>query len=501
MKTAMDRLKEFPLVDGTIEAVDFVEHVTMAEPNPLKICLEDPGSYYRVTMKLHPTQQSNITVVVCLPEPEIWNGKFLGTGNGGYAGNISEGALLGGVSRGYATANTDMGMPGDPDDCMGLEEVWADFGHRATHRMTVVGKALTAYFYGREPAFSYFIGGSTGGQQGFSLAQRYPADYDGIVCLSPAFDRVRLHAFFVWNWQQIHKEKDGAFTLAQAQEWKNRLIRAYKEQCISNTEETYLVYPDRITENPMDHPELKAAAAQVLTEGQQRALRGIYDGPVDPVSGERIIAHFLPGTETESLSLVDMSDKEMFAHEFFYLFRWVLGKDFDFMNFDFHKDLQIALDKLSPILDATDPDLDAFKARGGKLLVIGGSSDAIIPYTGFLDYYNKVIEAQGSLEETKGFFRFFLMPGFGHTVGGSGVQEVGMVGATIVPRTPQYDVICAMEQWAEQGIAPERLLGTHFKFGEAGLEFDYALPAYVYPKVTQFMGGDPKNPESYRPAE
>lgn len=480
MNADLERLKKFPLSDGEIESVTWVDGVEMPEPNPLKLKMENPGGYYAVTMKLHPTAQSNITVAVYLPEPGIWNGKFLGTGNGGYAGNLSVGALLAGVSRGYATANTDMGTPKDPDECIGCEAVWADFGYRATHLMTVAGKALVTYFYGQKPAYAYFLGGSTGGQQGFSEAQRYPEDYDGIVCLSPAFDRVRLHAFFIWNWQQIHKEKDAAFTPAQAQVWKDQIVSVYNKQCQSQPDDPFLAYPDKITENPMDHPELMRAAGELLTKGQAKALRGLYDGPVDPVTGEHFIAHFLPGTEAEGLSLVDMSNREMFEHEFFYLFRWIFGKDFDFMKFDFHKDLKAAIDRLSPILDANDPDLDAFKARGGKLLVIGGSMDAIIPYTGFLDYYNKVIDRQGGMEETKKFFRFLLMPGFSHTVGGSGVQEVGMAGVTEVPRDPQHDVVCAMEQWIEQGMAPECLYGTHFKMAEDGLKFDYDRPAWVY---------------------
>lgn len=501
MNMEIDRIKKFPIEDGKITAVEWIKDVKVPEPNLLGICVVNPGGYYRVTMKLTPAPQSDITVVVCLPEPEIWNGKFLGTGNGGYAGKISEMNLMNGVSRGYATANTNLGTSPEPDDCIGREEVWKDFGYRATHLMTAAGKKLTAYFYGRKPQYAYFIGGSTGGQQGFSEAQRYPEDYDGIISLSPAFDRVRLHSFFVWNWQQIHKEKDARFTAKQAQEWKSAIVETYGKQCGSNENDLFLCYPDRIRENPMDNPFLLQTAADLLTEGQIKALHGIYEGPKDPLTGERIIAPFLPGTEAESLSLADLSDKEVFDHELLFPFRWLFGKEFDLMEFDFQKDLQVAIDRLSPILDADNPDLSAFKACGGKLLVIGGSSDAIIPYTGFLDYYEKVIERQGSLAETKKFFRFLLMPGFGHTVGGSGVQEVGLIGCSEVPRDPEHDVLCAMEQWVEHQTAPECLLGTHFKRTDTGLKFDHARPGYVYPYVTEFMGGDPKNPQNYRPVE
>lgn len=497
----LEKLNVFPLTGGEIMDVTWSKSVRMPDPNPLGMRVEDSGSYYRIEMKLHPTEQSNITVVVCLPEPENWNGNFLGTGNGGFAGSISEGALLGGVSRRYAVANTDLGTSPDPDDCIGMPEVWADFGYRATHLMTTVGKQVASYFYGKAPAYSYFLGGSTGGQQGFSEAQRYPEDYDGIVCLSPAFDRVRLHTFFVWNWQQIHSREQAAFTPEQAKAWKDQMVELYGGLCGSHRDDPFLTYPARIRANPMDDPKVQAAAEKLLAAGQREALRALYAGPRDPVTGARIIAPFLPGTEAEGLSLVDLSNKDLFAHDFFYPFRWIWGKDFDFMKFDFHEGLRDALEKLGPVLDATNPDLSAFKARGGKLLVIGGSADAIVPYTGFLNYYQKVIAAQGGLDETKKFFRFLLMPGFGHTIGGPGVQEVGSFGLDIVPRDPDHDIVCALARWVEQGIAPERLLGTCFGRDASGLKFGCARPAYVYPYTAELTGDDPKNPENYRPVE
>ena len=497
MNPLIKKLKAFPITDGEITSVRYFEHLTVPGPNPLKISIADTGAYYRVDMILRPAPDSHIGLAVCLPEPENWNGKFLGTGNGGGAGQIAEGGLLNGLSRRYAVANTDLGTSPNANDWIGHPDVFDDFGWRATHLMTTIGKALTAWFYGREPKYSYYYGGSTGGQQAFSEAQRYPEDYDGIVCLSPAFDRMRLHAFFIWNWQAIHSEPDGVFTPETVKAWRDVIIKRYGAECGSNPDDWFLCYPGRIKGNPMDDPELQKEAESILTPGQRNALRKIYDGPKDPVTGERFIAHFLPGTETEGLSLVDYSDKEAFDSGYFFPYDWASGKPIDGLKFSFHDDLWRCIEKLGPVLDARDPDLSAYKARGGKLFVVGGSSDAIIPYTGFLDYYRKVIELQGGIEETKKFFRFVLMPGFSHTIGGSGVQDVGSVGITATPRDADHDALMAMERWVEEGAAPERLLGTHFKTGEEGLAFDYARPGYVYPLVTKFMDGDPKDPENY----
>jgi len=489
------RLKSYTPQNGKMIKAEWMEKQPSAT-NPLGLQWNGVTEFFKVTLKLQPTEKSNITVVVCLPEKTDWNGKFLGTGNGGSAGEIAEMALINGVCRGYAVANTDMGTSKDPDNDIGNQEVMIDFGYRATHLMTVVGKELTEWFYGTAPQYSYFLGGSTGGQQGFSEVQRYPEDYDGVICLSPAFDRVNLHTFFVWNWQQIHKRNAG-FTKEQALQWKKCIIDTYRKLCGSEEKDEFLTFPGRISENPMNNSDLCKQADSFLEDEQKEALYYLYQGPEDPVTKEQIIVPFLPGTEAESLSLADMSDKERFEHDFFYLFRWIWGKDFDFMNFDFHKDWEAAVRELSPILDATNQDLREYQEHGGKLLVISGSMDAIIPYKGLLEYYNKVSEKMGGLDKVMDFFRFFLMPGFAHTIGGSGVQDVGMTGATVTPRDPEHDVLCAMEAWVEQGKVPEKLLGTHFCMGKSGLQFDHDRAAYVYPYVENTKNEYVKSPESF----
>ena len=494
----INKVKTFPVKNGDIISINWEEKMELPGMNGIHINFYQPGGFLRVEFVLHPTSKSNIQVAVGLPDESYWNGNLLGMGNGGSAGQLNEGNILSGVCRKYVTVHTNMGTSSEPYDCIGNEEVMKDFGYRSTHLMTVLAKELTEWVYERKAKYCYFAGGSTGGQQGMMEAQRYPEDYDGIICLSPAFDRIRLHATFVWNWQCIHKETEATFTKEQALEWRKCIERVYKTECGGYEWEDFLRYPGRIRKNPMDHPELQEDIKRLLTPGQARALRKMYDGPVDPVTGERFGTRFLPGTETEMLSLPDISDKEEFAHGYFFPFYWAWGKEVDFMNFDFHRDLQKAIEELSPIFDATNTDLDKFKARGGKLLVVGGSSDSIIPYTGFLEYYKKVMNRMGGLEETMNFFRFFLMPGFGHTVGGNGVQEVGMFGTSLIPQDPEHDVIATLARWVEEGTAPERLLGTKLKWAPARFDKDYDLPAFVYPNVTEYTEGDPKDHDNYK---
>jgi feruloyl esterase len=127
-------------------------------------------------MILNPAQGSNINVELWLPDVGQWNSRFLGLGNGGAVGKINPGRLVGPLSDGYAVATTDMGTAPDADSGIGHPEVWKDFGFRATHLMTVAAKQVVKAYYGKDPKYSYFCGGSTGGQQALQESQHYPDD-------------------------------------------------------------------------------------------------------------------------------------------------------------------------------------------------------------------------------------------------------------------------------------------------------------------------------------
>ncbi|MEZ0274819.1 MAG: tannase/feruloyl esterase family alpha/beta hydrolase, partial [Roseimicrobium sp.] len=126
-----------------------------------------------VNLVLQPAKGSKINVEAWLPDAEKWNGRFIGLGNGGSAGKINPDSLAGPLAEGYAVATTDMGTAPNAASGNGNPEVWKDFGFRATHLMTVCAKQLVQTYYGKAPEFSYFNGGSTGGQQALQESQRY----------------------------------------------------------------------------------------------------------------------------------------------------------------------------------------------------------------------------------------------------------------------------------------------------------------------------------------
>src|SRR5262245_42392326 len=161
-------------------------------------------AHVRVVAALKPAPDSNIIIELWLPR-EGWNGRLLGTGNSGGAGRILTDGLAWGVKRGFATANTDLGTSPAPEAAVGHPDRWADFGHRATHEMTVAAKAIVRAYYGRPADRAYFVGSSTGGRQALMEAQRYPDDYDGIYAGSPANNCTHLEAKGLWNWQVLHE--------------------------------------------------------------------------------------------------------------------------------------------------------------------------------------------------------------------------------------------------------------------------------------------------------
>src|SRR5580698_463352 len=186
--------------------------------------------FCRVTATLTPSSDSSIAIEVWLPESG-WNGRFLGTGGGGFQGVITYTELAAGISAGFATTNSDlgtgssgcnplfcgsdgnMGNPlaiafGDPaaasTGLFGHPERIKDFGYRAIHLMTVRGKEIGSAFYKQNAHRSYFAGCSTGGQNALMEAQRFPDDYDGILAGAAAFNRTHLHMAGLSTWQNTH---------------------------------------------------------------------------------------------------------------------------------------------------------------------------------------------------------------------------------------------------------------------------------------------------------
>ena len=215
----------------------------------------------------------------------------------------------------------------------------------------------------------------------------------------------------------------------------------------------------------MYHPHKIVMSPDVLADAglsnqQIEALMQIYQGLTDPATGERIYEPtMMPGSEACDMGLTHRCEHPGFAGGMFYIFRWVLGEDFDFTKFDFQEHGKKVHEELDSYLNATSADLSAFRDRGGKLLLIHGTADPIIPYTSSIRYFEQVREEIGEVDS---FFRLFLAPGMAHTTGGPGVQDI-VFGLPATPKDSKHLGLLALKDWVETGIAPEALYPVAFK--------------------------------------
>lgn len=204
-----------------------VRHVPAGSYTPPGAAKEMSGlpAFCLVAATLKPVPASLIRIEIWMPA-ETWNGRMLGTGNGGGGGGIPYASLENGIKEGYATVTNDLGTSrGGANAAIGNPEVWADFGHRATHEMTVAGKAILQAFYSKEQHHAYFYGCSTGGQQALSEEQRYPGDYHGIVAGAPANNRTHLHMGFLHNYNITNQDSAHRFTADELAMISERSLR------------------------------------------------------------------------------------------------------------------------------------------------------------------------------------------------------------------------------------------------------------------------------------
>lgn len=415
-----------------------------------------------------------------------WNNRFQGVGNGGLAGSISYGALATALREGYATASTDTGHLSSDTTWLTNAQQLIDYGYRAIHEITVKSKAIVESFYTQPARYSYFNGCSTGGGQGLMQAQRYPADYDGILAGAPNWDQISLRAGgHVWAWVASHLTSASGLTATQF----NLLNKAALAKCdaIDGLADGIIDDPRRCKFDPGT---LACASGQdpttCLTAPQLAAVRKIYAGGTSPTTGARIWPGYLPGSElgwNQTTGALPFGAATTF-------FRFAVFKNptYDFLNFDFDRDTALARQGFASILVADSPNLRRFKRRGGKLLLYHGFADPLITTTATLDYYGKLLDFfedrrehhSETMDEVREFARLFLIPGMGHCSGG--------------PGTDTFDGMGALVDWVENGRAPRRILASHLTNGVV----DKTRPLCVYPSTAVYAGsGDPNRAENF----
>ncbi len=463
--------------DARLQSLSIVASSMTPGQSSLAFPGQQPGvtpEYCKVVASIQPTNDSQIQVEVWLPSPGNWNGKLLGTGNGGYSSALSLPQMADALRRGYAVAGSDTGHQGDDLSFgAGHPEKIRDWAYRSTHVVAETAKHVVEVYYGRRAQHSYFSGCSTGGQQALSEAESYPDDFDGIVAGDPGYNRISLNSMFVWSWQVTHPENAAPFAVSKLPLLSRAVILACSGQ--NGVADGVVADPRKC------HPVLTALRCGVnqqqdcLTDAELRQAEELYRGPRDASTGAQLYPGWPPGSEPGWGSYF-VGKSEPARLEFWRL--WVFDDpQWNPRSFQFARDRARALGKL-PFVDATASDLRAFRQHGGKLLMYHGWADPVVPAEDSIDYYESVRKDLGSSPDN--FMRLFLVPGMYHCGGG--------------PGTTLFDPLDAIDHWVLSGVAPQSILAAHRTDGKQ----DRSMPLCPYPeKAFRIGNGNPDQASSF----
>jgi feruloyl esterase len=508
--TSCESLLSFSFPNTTIGAAVSQPGGPYVAPDVWHLAFTNLPSYCLVSATIKPTSDSNINVQVWMPT-QRYNGRYLGTGNGGYAGGFFQSELAAGINNGFATANTDMGTsPADgvsADALVGHPEKWKDFGWRATHLMTLFAKALIETFYGTAANHSYFAGCSTGGQQALMEAQRFPSDYDGILAGAPAFNRTHLHTVTVAQYRATHMPPTGYIPVTKLDAVNQAVLAQCRGQDGGLKSDAFLTDPRNCKFDPgklqcpggIDGP-------NCLTTDQVAAMRTYYAGSSNPSNGAIINPGNMRGSETSNPAELGFAFNENLNEPSFdSLFKWVFGLTWQWQTFDFNKDVATVDQVLAADLNANSTDLRPFADRGGKLILYHGWADPLIPSPSTINYFDALAQtmfgrAADAQTRTQQFARVFMAPGMFHCRDGAGPNAFGgMIQQPAPSFDPQHDLLSALTQWVEHGVAPTSVIATKYNNDTPQLGIAMQRPLCVYPQIPVYKGsGDPTVASSFK---
>jgi len=498
-----EKLAELKIPNTTITTAETVGAGTFVGP-PAPFSQMDLSAFYktlpefcRVVAEAKPTADSDIKMEIWLPSSG-WNGKLQGIGNGGFAGLVDTMQLGVALKAGYVATATDAGHTGSPIDAawaLGHPEKVIDFGHRGIHEMTRVAKAVTQANYARAPERSYFAGCSDGGREALMEAQRYPEDYDGILAGAPANYWTRLLTLAAADTQALTEDAASFIPAAKIP----AIAAAVNAACdrIDGVQDGILNDPRQCKFDPatMECP-AGEESDKCLTGAQIATLKTLYGGLHD-AKGNRIFPGFLPGAEGGQggwglwITGPAPAHSLMAAFAKGYFSNFVYEKpDWDFKSFNVDAGLKVADAKTAGALNATDPDLKKFKARGGKLILYHGWDDPAIPAVNTVNYYESVIAMMGQ-KDADAFVRLYMAPGMQHCGDGPGPDSFGQAGG-LSYTAPTHSMAAALEQWVEKGRAPATIMASKY----AGQDREHAVmtrPLCVYPQAAKYKGSGDAN--------
>lgn len=409
-------------------------------------------SYCQVNILYGTNANQNINIRVGLPlnaadggsggVQGAWNGRTQGIGGGGCSGST---AVTGPVLAGYVGSGNDTGHSGgncepgvNTDGTYNLQFI-NDFIRNGMKQQILFSKAVASTYYEMKPAYNYWNGCSTGGRQGYVLAQELGNELDGILANAPAMYWTRFQTAQMWG-QIVMKDLVGAPISAAK---LNQTTASAVAACDA---------ADGVTDGIVDEPrtctfsaranvcgEPTAPASNCLTLQEADAIDKIWDGPRN-ANGDKIWFGLDRGTSIPALNsptpfALGVTQFHWDEHD----------RNFDWHTVSIDEYPLVAQDGSRNIADVTDTfgNLDTFKAHGGKLLTLVGANDQLIMPRGVINYYRQMAARYSNhdkpdFKRLQDFYRLFRNPGAGHCQVPNGFP--------------------ALVDWVEHGVAPAQII-------------------------------------------
>ncbi len=506
--------------------------VTLSEPR-WNAAGKSGGPYCTVNGSIAPVDTSpnakSINFQVALPS--TWNGRSVQLGGGGMNGTIP--GLAGPqLAQGYVTYGSDSGhqiggfgggpggppgfgapkggpagskgAPGggkgpggpgaakgpagpNPADEWGLnDEAIKNLGYMQMKKTHDAAMVLMDRIYGAKPKYNYYVGSSQGGREGLTVAQRYPADYDGVAANVPvvnfsslmlAPELIRIHEKPAANWVTPAKvnairgefmrqcdKLDGLVDGIMNNYVACRAIFDVKQGAKNRHPWASKRCPGNVDPNPAD-----TSATACLTDGQISTLEFVYTSYpfAEPLAnGTKAFGMWLPNTDPSGSGLImparyrgqegAAADAAMHGHLGVLGVTGFLMKDLTANPLDYVEGGKWAARRaeLSAWVDATNPDLSAFAKRGGKMIVAIGTNDTLASPGSQLAYYQSLLDKMGR-SKVDSFARLFVLPQTGHGLSGNIYATDGegkQIESKPIPNT--FDRFALLVDWVENGKAP-----------------------------------------------
>lgn len=511
---ATDATPAYAVVEGSIFPVD---------PNgwPINFRVLLPASWSRRAMQAGGGGMNGTITVREGKNPMINKGFVLYGSDSGHQGGMGGGGKV--LASGPSGTN--------PDDWALNEEAIRNLGYMQMKKTHDAAMVIMERVYGERPRFNYYVGGSQGGREGLTVAQRYPADYNGIISDVPivslstlmlAPELIRIQEKPLENW--VTPAKAGTIRAEFLRQCDK--LDGLSDGIINNYMASRALFDVTDGSGPMDpwaalrDPDMQNPGSGVnsapdkLTDGQIQTLEFIYSRlkfQYPLANGVKSFGMWLPTIDPESFGTITPSrykgqegaSDDAQVHSFM----GVLGVNGFLMQnlsanpLDYKEDDAMIKrrQQISEWLDATDPDLRAFYKLGGKIILTVGTQDFIACSGAQLDYYQSLLNRLGRKKLDK-FARLYVVPQGGHGLSGRSYKINGdgdTIAVTNIPAPSSTDKMDMIISWVEEGNAPAKTLVVN-NDGRIGVKPEgkgYILCSY--PNYPKFIGGQPDQASSY----